>query len=176
MQNIYSVIALLDTESRTYLSTIMRCLPTTGLIGEHIEPHITIAVYEKNPDTAGLIAWTEQVAARQKAFKLRYDLIGIFLSGSLVAVPSFSSELWQLYSNHHERFGDYCRDWGIHKSDVWLPHTGLCYTDRESAKAMMPKLADLFEPFVAEVVALRISEYDGKDFNAVAEFALKSYT
>ena len=176
MSKIYCVIALLDDSSKQKLHELRDklAIPESK---ENELPHITISVYDKDINLDELIEWTKEVVEKQNRFKVLYKSVGIKLGSCLVAMPSFTPQLFTLYYNHHQKFDDCCRYYNALKNGEYAPHTGLWYPDRETALEYIGKLGEIFEPFETEITTIRITEVDydlsGYDFINIAEFELK---
>jgi hypothetical protein len=176
MSKIYCVIALLDDSSKQNFFELRDRLEIPES-KENELPHITISVYDKDINLDELINWTKQTAENLHKFKVIYKSVGITLGSCLVAVPTFSPQLFELYYNHHQKFDECCRYYNALKNSEYAPHTGLWYPDRETAYDCIGKLAETFQSFEAEITAIRITEVDydlsGYNFINIAEFELK---
>ena len=172
MNKIYSVIALLDDASTQKILALRQNL--SAIEGSHNNtlPHITISVYNKDINLHELVEWTKEIAENHHRFKVIYKAVGITLGSCLVALPTCPPQLHALYHNHHQKFDECCRDYSALKNSEWFPHTGIWYTDRETACANINKLAEIFEAFEAEIISLRVSEFDYNKFTRIAEFNL----
>jgi len=174
MSKVYSVITLLDEFSTQKFLNFREKLSVIEGGYKNRLPHISISVYDKDINLNGLIQWTRQIAKNQRKFKIIYKAVGIVPPGGLIAIPSFSPQLYNLYYNHHQKFDEYCRDYNALKNGEWFPHTGIWYTDKETACANINKLAELFYSFEAEITSIRITELDYNEyiFTEIAEFNL----
>lgn len=173
MSKVYSVIALLDEASTQAFLTLRQKLSVIEGSYNNTLPHITISIYDKDTNLDELIQWTKKIAENQHKFKVIYKTVGFTPEGALKAIPAFSPQLYALYYNHHQKFDLYCRDYNALKNGEWLPHTGIWYTDKETACANIGKLAEIFQPFEAEITSLRITEFDYKLFTNIIEFKLQ---
>jgi len=172
MDKVYYVIALLDNKATSVFRGYQNLL-SLAESGNSALPHLTIALYDREISVDGLILWTENIADTHKRFKVTYTAIGIAYAGGLVAIPSFSNGLYSLYRDQHQRYDECCRDYSALKNDIWMPHTGILYEGTEAACEKIAELAKFFRPVEAEIIALRVTEFDGTNFRKLAEFALR---
>lgn len=171
-ERIYSVIAVLDAGSTQKFLSLRNSLSAIEGSYNNTVPHITISVYDKKIDLDELIRWTKKITERHIKFKILYSTVGVFFGSNLIAVPSFSKRLYSLYEDHHQKFDDCCRDYSALKTGEWFPHTGIWYTNKETACMNIGKLAEMFQVIEAEVIALRITEFDYNTFTEITEYQL----
>ncbi len=150
----YCAIALLDDGAREKIISLQRALGRT----ENFSAHITLAVYD-NIDEDVLVDWTKQIVKTHKPFSFFYSSIGLMYRCNVFANPNTTLQLLQLYTDFHQRYDELCVDYNSMKNGQWLQHTSIHYSyDVKEAKRIFCLAVDLFEPFKAEVVGIKVTK------------------
>ena len=120
----YVVILRFDEETDQKILRLQEKLAASGYqkAMNGWPPHITIAAYE-GADERALLEWTQECAARQRAFKVGMFSLSILPPGGervdtavLCLNPSHSKVLVDFYYGFHEKFEDYCTGIGWYYS------------------------------------------------------------
>lgn len=141
------VLGVLDEKAQQYLSQFQNLFDKTNLVGCHsrdIPYHVTLGSYAVF-DKQNLVYRLDTYCGKQ--FVLRYNKIGIFPNSVVFAEPDVNSNLMQAHQSFDNNYAD---------GYPYFAHTTLFIGDERTYNDALKLSTNLFKPFVATVVELRL--------------------
>lgn len=129
-------------------------------------PHLTIAAYE-GVDIGALCAWTREYTASRTCVDLCFGSLGVFAHGPagdtdvIFAHPNDSAPLTALHTDFHQKFDEYCGEYGRHctpQSPDLVLHATITICHKDEFNAMFDRLRAQFSAVCATITALEVYE------------------
>lgn len=168
----YFVILVLDDETSLKVRTLKLSDKDFKVPYRNFYPHINVGRFI-NAEKDEVVRAMKKVSRSMNAFDLTIARVELLAEYLMVLTFSQCEELKKLHNRLHEFVPYESDEWTSPTSGKYVPHISIYYNPGENVREMFEHYQNKFEPFVGRIVAIELSEYDGKSFKVSNRFPLK---
>lgn len=168
----YFVILVLDDDTSLKVRTLKLSEKDFKVPYRNFYPHINIGRFicaEKDE----VVRAMKKVSRSVNAFDLTIAKVELLAEFLMVLTFSQNEALKEVHEKLHELVPFESDEWTSPTTGKYVPHISIYYNPGENVREMFEHYQAKFEPFVGRVVAMELSEYDGKSFKVSNRFPLK---
>lgn len=123
--NMYGVIAYLNSETETKINELRDGLIKEGIVGHGMRPHVTLGTHPEVDIESFKISF-QNYFKDIAAVPLFFPSLAIFLnSGTLYAAPTKNSVLTDFHQRYHDHFKKEINQQSLYIPTHWVPHCTL---------------------------------------------------
>ncbi|MET3729576.1 2'-5' RNA ligase [Fictibacillus halophilus] len=155
--NMYGVIAYLDSETEQKINDLRDGLGKEGIVGHGMRPHVTLSTHP-DIDIESFIVSFQNYFNDIGAVPLFFPTLAIFLnSGTLYAAPTKNSVLTDFHQRYHDQFKKEINQQSLYIPDYWVPHCTLVMNlSHEDLVKAFDYSARNLEPFHATIESVAL--------------------
>lgn len=168
----YFVILVLDEETSQKVRTLKLSDKEFKVPYRNFYPHINIGHF-LNAQKSEVIKAMKKVAKSINSFSLNINEVSLLTDDVVALVMNESDELNKVYTKLHSLLPYESDEWTNPKEGKYVPHISLFYNPGENLAEIAKVYQNMFTPFEGKVIALELSEYDGKAFKVSNRYELR---
>ena len=168
----YFVILVLDDETSLKVRTLKLTDKDFKVPYRNFYPHINVGRFLE-ADKQVVIKAMKKVSKLTNAFDIDINNVEMLTEYLMVLTFVESEKLKLVHEKLHELVPYKSDEWTDPSTGKYLPHISIYYNPGEDVREMHKYYLKVFEPFIGQVVAIELSEYDGQSFRVSHRFELK---
>ncbi len=168
----YFVILVLDDETSLKVRTLKLSDKEFKVPYRNFYPHINIGRFLE-AEKEEVVKAMKRVSRTYNDFEIHIDKVELLAEFLMVLTFAENESLSRVHNKLHELVPYKSDEWTSPTTGKYVPHISIYYNPGENVREMFDHYKAIFEPFKGRVVALELSEFDGKNFKVSNRFPLK---
>lgn len=168
----YYVLLALDEDSATAVTSFKMLEKNFKLPYKVFYPHMTIAHFplaEKKQITKAI----KKISKKYNAIDIDYAEVKLMKSSLLALRIDNTNEIKSIYNDVHTSVDAVADMWTSPSENKFVPHVSLYFSKEIDLTEMFEHVKQTFKPFSGKVVAIELSQFDGKTYTITHRFPLK---
>lgn len=168
----YYILLALDEDTNIHVRGFKMLEKNFNLPYKVFYPHMTIAHFPHVEEKL-LVKAIKKVSKKFNHESVDYIDVKLLKDSLLALIVENKNGIKNIYDMVHASVGVEADEWTSPKENKFVPHVSLYFSKEVELVEMYEHVKKIFTPFSGKVVAIELSQFDGKNFTITHRFPLK---